>query len=109
MAYFPYTEKIDFPFVSKENHFEGTHHYTMNSTIKNVGLKIIYSMQSNFILLKTYSILECHFFVVVFLFTISLIYINVSICSLMLTELWKIFLAADSLYSESYIFWTCQV
>ena len=48
MAYFPYTKKIDFPFVSKENHFEGTHHYVMNGTMKtlwavrrkNSGLKI---------------------------------------------------------------------
>lgn len=62
MAYFPYTKKIDFPFVSKENHFEGIHHYVMNCTIKNFGLKSIYSMQSNFILLKIYSVLECHFF-----------------------------------------------
>lgn len=66
MAYFPYTKKIDFPFVSKENHFEGTHHYAMNGTIKNVGLKIIYSMKSNFILLKTYSVLACHFFFLLF-------------------------------------------
>lgn len=34
MAYIFYTKKIDFPFVSKENHLEGAHHYAMNSTIK---------------------------------------------------------------------------
>lgn len=70
MAYFSYTKKIDFPFVSKENHFEGTHHYVMNGTIKNTwafrientGLKIIYSMQSNFIPVKIYPVLECYFF-----------------------------------------------
>lgn len=36
MTYFSYTKKIDFSFVSKENHFEGTHHYVMNVTIKTL-------------------------------------------------------------------------
>lgn len=36
MAYFSYTKEIDFPFVSKENHFEGTHHCVMNGTIKTL-------------------------------------------------------------------------
>lgn len=36
MAYFAYTKRIDFPFVSKENHFEGTHHDVMNGTIKTL-------------------------------------------------------------------------
>lgn len=56
MPYFSSTKKIDFPFVSKENHFEGTH-YVMNGMMKTLwgfrrestGSKIIYSMQSNFI------------------------------------------------------------
>lgn len=60
MAYFSYTKKIDFLFVSKENHFKGIHHYVMNGTIKtlwafrreNTSLKIIYSVQSNLIPLK---------------------------------------------------------
>lgn len=55
MAYFSSTKKIDFPFVSKENHFEGTH-CVMNGIIKTLrgfrrettGSKIIYSMQSDF-------------------------------------------------------------
>lgn len=62
MAYIFYTKKIDFPFVSKENHFEVAHHYVMNSTIKilwdlrreSTCLKIIYFLQSNFICLKIY-------------------------------------------------------
>lgn len=57
IAYFPYTQITDFPFVSKENHFEDTYHYVMNGSIKilwgfrreNPGLKIIYSVQSHFI------------------------------------------------------------
>lgn len=69
MAYFACTKRIDFPFVSKENHFEGTPHYVMNGTIKtlwgfrrqNTGLKVIYSLQPNFAPLKLYSVLECHF------------------------------------------------
>lgn len=56
MAYFSYTKKIDFPFVSKENHFKGTHH-VINGTVKtlwgfrreNMDFKVIYSAQSNFI------------------------------------------------------------
>lgn len=60
MAYFSYTKKIDFPFVSKENHFEGTR-YVMNGTIKtlwgfrkeNTGSKIIYSVRSSFTPWKT--------------------------------------------------------
>ena len=36
MTYFACTKRIDFPFVSKENHFEGTHHDVMNGTIKTL-------------------------------------------------------------------------
>lgn len=36
MAYFSCTKKIDFSFVSKENHFEGTHYCVMNGTIKTL-------------------------------------------------------------------------
>jgi hypothetical protein len=31
MAYFSSTKKIDFPFVSKENHSEDTQHCVMNA------------------------------------------------------------------------------
>lgn len=69
MAYFSSTKRINFPFVSKEDHFEGTHHYVVSGTIKtlwgfrreNTGFKVICSMLSKFIPLKLYSVLECHF------------------------------------------------